>query len=102
MNRTARAAALIVLLLTLAACVAGSADSARAADGGPIAQLLLGFWHGLIGPITLIVEALNRFFPHLLPWKAHLYEAKAQGVAYDVGFYFGLAGSPVLIWSRRR
>ena len=102
MKRAAKAVALTTILLALGACVAGSADSAHAASGGTLSQFFLGFWHGLIGPLTLIIEILGRFFPHFLPWKAHLYEAKAQGVAYDLGFYLGLAGSPVIIWSRRR
>ncbi|MDR3513646.1 MAG: hypothetical protein P4L73_18570 [Caulobacteraceae bacterium] len=102
MKRAAKAVVLTAILLSLAGCVAGSADSAHAASGGFLSQLLLGFWHGLIGPLTLIVEVVNRFFPHILPWQAHLYEAKAQGVAYDLGFYLGLAGSPVVVWSRRR
>ena len=101
MTRATKAAAVILLMLTLAACVAGSADSAHTASGGFLAQFFLGFWHGLIGPVTLVVEIVGRFFPHLLPWKAHLYETKAAGVAYDFGFYIGLAGSPVIIWSRR-
>jgi hypothetical protein len=99
--QAAKAATLFGILLLLGACVAGSGDSAHAADGGMIAQFLLGLWHGLIGPFTLILELVNRFAPHLLPWKAHLYETKAAGVAYDLGFYIGLAGSPVVIWSRR-
>jgi hypothetical protein len=98
---TIKIAGALVLLLTLAACVAGSSDSAHAASGGLLSQFLLGLWHGLIGPFTLIVEIINRFAPHLLPWKAHIYEQKADSVAYDVGFYLGLAGSPVIIWSRR-
>lgn len=102
MKPSAKAVALTILLLALAACVAGSGDSAHAADGGFLSQLLLGFWHGLIGPVTLLVELVGRFLPHLLPWKAHLYETKAAGVAYDLGFYFGLAGGPVIAWSRRR
>ncbi|QUD89881.1 hypothetical protein [Phenylobacterium montanum] len=102
MKSAARATAAVVLLLALAACVAGSSDSAHAADSGFLAQFFLGFWHGLIGPVTMVVEIVGRFFPHLLPWKAHLYETKAAGVAYDFGFYIGLVGSPVIIWSRRR
>ena len=45
---------------------------------------------------------INQFAPHLLPWSVHLYESKGTGVPYDVGFYLGLVGSPVLIGSRRR
>ena len=102
MNIIVKIAAAGVALLALAACVAGSPDAAHAAAGGWVSQFFLGLWHGLIGPVTLIVEVINRFAPHLLPWKTHLYETGASGVAYDAGFYFGLAGSPVVIWSRRR
>jgi hypothetical protein len=102
MKPIVKIAAAGVVLLTLAACVAGSPDAAHAATGGWVSQLLLGLWHGLIGPVTLLVEIINRFAPHLLPWKTHIYETKATGVAYDVGFYLGLAGTPVVVWSRRR
>lgn len=99
--KSIRIAISLVALATLAACVAGSGESAHAAAGGLVSEFLLGLWHGLIGPITLIVEVINRLAPHLLPWRAQLYEAKAQSAAYDVGFYLGLAGSPILAWSRR-
>jgi hypothetical protein len=102
MKPIAKTAAACVALLALAACVAGSPDAAHAAAGGWVSQFFLGLWHGLIGPVTLIVEIINRFAPHLLPWKTHLYETSASGVAYDAGFYLGLAGSPVVLWSRRR
>jgi hypothetical protein len=94
-----------VALLALSACVAGSAESQHAAAGGLVSQLLLGFWHGIIAPVTLIVEIVNRLAPHALPWRVHLYESRDTSVAYDVGFYLGLVGSPIVIgrgWSRRR
>ncbi len=94
-----------VAVLTLSACVAGSGESQHAASGGVLSQLLLGFWHGVIAPLTLIVEVVDRLAPHLLPWKLHMYESRDTGVWYDVGFYVGLVGSPVVIgggWSRRR
>jgi hypothetical protein len=105
MKRSVEIASAFVLLLALGACVAGSAESAHAASGGLLSQVLLGFWHGLIAPVMLIVEVVNRLAPHALPWTVRMYEAKATGVAYDVGFYLGLAGSPVIVvsgWSRRR
>jgi hypothetical protein len=55
--------------------------------------------------VTLIVEVINHLAPHLLPWTMRLYEPKGTGVLYDVGFYFGLAASPLVAargWSRRR
>ena len=95
----------LVLLLALTACVAGSAESARAAGGGPLSEILLGFWHGLIAPVVLIGEVIDKFVPNLLPWHVHVYETKASGALYDVGFYFGLLGGPGALlggWSRRR
>lgn len=101
MRNVAKIAGAVAVVLTLSACVAGSGESQHAAEGGMLAQLLLGFWHGIIAPVTLIGEIINRFAPHVLPWTVHLYETKASGVAYDVGFYFGLMGGPSIIWTRR-
>ena len=104
MKQTAKIFCAAVLLVALSACVAGSQESQHAAAGGLLSQLALGFWHGLIAPLTLIVEVVNALAPHVLPWPARLYEAKGTGVAYDVGFYLGLAGSPIVIrtgWNGR-
>ncbi len=90
-----------VLLLALGACTAGSPEAAHTAAGGPILQFLLGLWHGFIGPITLIVEIINKLAPSLLPWRVHLYETHDTGVVYDIGFYLGLASHPIG-WSRYR
>jgi len=65
MKRVVTVALVLLLGLGLAACVAGSAESARAASGGAISQLALGFWHGLIAPVMLIVEVVNKFWRHL-------------------------------------
>jgi hypothetical protein len=103
--KRALAVAGLVGLLALGACVAGSTESQHAASGGLLSQLLLGFWHGLIAPVMLILEVIDKFAPHLLPWHVGFYETRGSSVAYDVGFYFGLIGSPLLIgagWSRRR
>ena len=105
MKHALKIAGAAALLLILAGCVAGSAGSHHAASGGDLSAFLLGFWHGIIAPVTLIVEILNRFLPRLLPWHAQLYESSGTGLAYDVGFYLGLAGGPPIVftsWSRRR
>lgn len=92
------------LALLLAACAAGSPDAKHAAAAGPLTQLVLGFWHGMIAPITLIIEIIQKFLPGVLPipqpW--HMYEASAAGAPYDIGFYFGLGGGPLFAYSRWR
>ncbi len=101
MKPATKIVALVVVLLALAACAAGSGESHHAAGGGALSQIVLGLWHGIIAPVTLIVEVINRFAPKLLPWTAHIYEKDGTGVLYDVGFYIGLVGSPLIAWSRR-
>ncbi len=102
MNHAGKIAAVALLTLALSGCVAGSADAAHAAASGPLVQFLLGLWHGFIAPVTLIGEILNKFFPHLLPWTVRLYETKDPSLAYHIGFYLGLVGSPVLVVHRYR
>ena len=105
MKRGLLVAGTILLVLALGACVAGSAESQHAASGGLLTQILLGFWHGLIAPVMLIIEVVDKFAPKLLPWSVKFYEVRGTGVVYDIGFYFGLVGSPLLAhtgWSRRR
>ena len=91
MKRSIEVAGAMVLVLALAACAAGSAESAHAASSGGLSQFFLGVWHGLIGPVMLIVEVVNRLAPHALPWTVRFYESKGTGIVYDVGFYLGLA-----------
>jgi hypothetical protein len=104
-RRAAAIAVALIAVLALSACAAGSAESGHAADGGAIAVLALGFWHGMIAPVMLIVELVNKFAPHVLPWQVRVYETRAAGALYDLGFYLGLIGGPGILWggwSRRR
>ena len=89
-----------VLMAGLAACAAGTPEAAHTAAGGPLSQLLLGFWHGIIAPLTLLVEVIQKLAPSLLHLSWRMYGG-GQSIAYDVGFYFGLAGGPTALWSRR-
>jgi hypothetical protein len=105
MKRPVKVLGALAVVLALSACAAGSAESSHAAAGGDLSQFFLGVWHGLIGPVMLIIEVINRLAPHTLPWTVRFFESKGTGVAYDVGFYLGLAGSPLALfsgWSRRR
>ena len=102
MKHPLRIAAFVLLAVGLAACAAGSPEAHQATAGGPIALLALGFWHGIIAPVTLIVEIINTFAPAAIPVHWHMYQASADSMPYDVGFYFGLAGGPTFLFSRRR
>ena len=103
MKRVAVLALAGFALLALSGCIAGTPSAEHAAHQGFIMQFILGFWHGVIAPFTLIGELINKFFPTLLPWKIRLYEGSETGVAYDVGFYLGTSpGSPIAIIHRNR
>ncbi len=103
-NQIGKYVAFTVLALGLSACAAGSGDSQQAAESGGIALLGLGFWHGLIAPITLLVSAINEFATGALPWAPRMYQ-EGGGVLYDIGFFVGMIGGPSILWSgslRRR
>ena len=101
MKHPLRLLTFVLIAATLAACAAGTTQAHQATAGGPIALLALGFWHGIIAPITLIVEIINTFAPGVIPAHWHMYQASADSMPYDVGFYFGLAGGPTFLFSRR-
>jgi hypothetical protein len=98
-------AASVLALLAVSACAAGTEASHHAAQNGPLSQLLLGFWHGIIAPITLIGEIINKLSPGALPWKFGFYEGRETSVVYDVGFFVGIFVGPSGVWTgatRRR
>lgn len=93
-------ATVVVLSIAMAACAAGGVESGQAAHQGMLLQFLLGIWHGIIAPVTLLVEVLHKLWPHTVPWAIRLYETRADSVAYDVGFFLGLGGGPVIVVRR--
>ena len=54
----------------------------RPATGGRVAGILLGLWHGIISPITLILSFLNP--------AVQMYEVHNDGAPYNLGFFLGL------------
>ncbi len=50
---------------------------------GVVAGILLGLWHGIISPITLILS----FFNH----NIQMYEVHNDGGPYNLGFFLGIA-----------
>jgi len=103
MNPSApRIAVACALVLFLAGCAAGGVESGTAAHSGLLSQFLLGLWHGIIAPVTLLVEIGHKLWPQTIPWAMRLYETRADSVVYDVGFFLGLGGGPVIVWRRPR
>ena len=90
------------LLLLLGACAAGGVESGQAAHGGMLSMFLLGLWHGLIAPVTVLVEVGHRLWPHTIPWAVRVYETRANSVLYDVGFLLGVGGGPLVAARRWR
>jgi hypothetical protein len=97
--------ACLILLLAISGCAAGTQASHQAVQNGVLPELLLGFWHGLIAPLTLVGEIIDKLAPDALPWNFRFYESRDTDVLYDVGFFIGLFGGPSVIWTgstRRR
>jgi hypothetical protein len=69
-----------VVLLLVAACAAG--PNASVEDSG--AGFWLGFWHGIIIPVTFVISLFND--------NVSIYEVDNNGNWYDFGFMLGIAG----------
>ena len=79
--------------------VPGPNPLVKSADAnGRTAGILLGLWHGVISPVTLIVSFINP--------KWQMYEVHNDGSQYNLGFLLGVALVFVLLGalagSRRR
>jgi hypothetical protein len=73
---------LILLALVLAACAPGiNPEVGAAAPDGDVAGFFLGFWHGIISPVTFIIS--------LFTDNVNLYEVHNNGNWYDFGFVLG-------------
>lgn len=55
----------------------------RPGPAGTVAGILLGLWHGIISPITLILSFLNH--------NVQMYEVHNDGAPYNLGFFLGIA-----------
>jgi hypothetical protein len=96
---------LLGALLLLLGCTAGAnplRDSAAQTTcctelGGASAGFWLGYWHGLIAPVTFVVSLFSS--------TTGVYEVHNNGGWYNAGFLFGLmsilGGSGGTYYSRR-
>lgn len=70
----------ILCLLALSSCLPGDGKNSEAKPAG----FFTGLWHGLIAPISLIVQIFNK--------SIRVYEAANVGFWYDLGFWLALSG----------
>jgi hypothetical protein len=65
---------------------------------GRVAGILLGIWHGIISPVTLVISFFNK--------GVQIYEVHNDGNQYNLGFLLGVAIVFIilgaLVGSRRR
>lgn len=50
---------------------------------GHVAGILLGIWHGIISPVTLVLSFVNK--------DVQMYEVHNDGSQYNLGFLLGVA-----------
>ena len=55
----------------------------KADTQGRVAGILMGIWHGVISPITLVVSFINP--------NVQMYEVHNDGSPYNLGFLIGVA-----------
>jgi hypothetical protein len=49
---------------------------------GSVAGVLLGIWHGVISPVTLVISFFNK--------DVQMYEVHNDGSQYNLGFFLGI------------
>ncbi|XUX00311.1 MAG: hypothetical protein TUN42_10570 [Dehalogenimonas sp.] len=77
-------AAILVTILFLAGCAAGSNPALNTPDGADhIAGFWSGLWQGIISPITFIISLFSN--------SVNIYEVHNNGGWYDFGFLFGIS-----------
>lgn len=66
----------------------------RPGVAGAVAGILLGLWHGIISPITLILSFFNP--------SVQMYEVHNDGAPYNLGFFLGIVILVALLGFMRR
>ena len=79
MKKTLMFILILLVLISLAACVAGPNPMEKKADEeGKVAGFWKGLWHGFIAPVTFIISIFS--------CKVTFYEVHNSGVWYNFGF----------------
>jgi hypothetical protein len=75
-------AALLVVVLAVASCAPGPNPAERTPDtDGKVAGFFMGFWQGLISPVTFIISVFSK--------SVRFYEVHNSGGWYNFGFVLG-------------
>lgn len=76
-------AVLLLVVLVLAGCAAGSNELRDSPNQeGVVAGFWRGLWHGIIAPVTFIISLFTR--------SVQLYEVHNNGGWYNFGFLIGV------------
>ena len=87
MRKNIRKIVLAGLMLTILSGCTFAGDSSAFTNGTP--GFLMGIWHGIVAPYTLII----RFFLDI-----KMYAVPNNGFNYDIGFIIGIIGAIPLGW----
>lgn len=81
---------IVVMMVVLAGCFPGDGTSTLLKRAG----FPLGFWHGLIAPVSLVAGYFDK--------DIDFYEKFNRGLEYDLGFYIGVVGGWIVLLGRGR
>ncbi len=102
MSRVGTIVVVCALGLFLAGCIAGTPEATNVMAAGDGAALVLGFWHGMIAPVTFLVSMVGVYHPGLIAGGVRVYQGATVGFSYNLGFCFGLFFWPFfLLWRPR-
>jgi hypothetical protein len=84
-------ASAVALFALVSGCVAGQTSSRHVAGGDNwFLEFILGYWHGVIAWVTLILRFIDQLFPGGIPGSWHMYETYDTGAFYGLGFLLGV------------
>lgn len=79
-SRYALLAICVLAALMLVSCLPGDGKNTAAKSAG----FFTGFWHGIVAPVSLVVQIFN---PDI-----RVYEPLNTGFWYDLGFWLAISG----------
>lgn len=80
MKKLALTALILLLTLTLTACLPGDGSYTAAAPAG----FFSGIWHGWLAPLSMLLGFIRGGY--------RIYEVNNTGLLYDLGFYIAIIG----------